>query len=50
MKITYTLNEHDIKKLLADHYETSEGDITIRDKDPNLNSTDIEIVIDQYPE
>lgn len=50
MKITYTLNEHDIKKLLADHYETTEEDIRIRDMDPNLNCTDIEITVATYPE
>ena len=50
MKITYTLNEKDIKKLLADHFETTEEDITIEDLDPNLNCTDVQITVEQYPE
>ena len=50
MKITYTLKEADIKKLLADHFETEPEDITIRDLDPNLNCTDVEITVVQYPD
>ena len=50
MKITYTLNEIDIKKLLADHFETTEEDITIKDLDPNINCTAMEITVVQYPE
>ena len=29
MKITYTLNEDDLKKLLADHFETLPEDVQI---------------------
>ena len=29
MKITYTLNEDDIKKILADHFETRAEDVQI---------------------
>ena len=50
MKITYTLNEDDIKKILADHFETTPEDIEIRDKCPDLNRTDIEIIVTEYPE
>ena len=50
MKITYTLNEKDIKKLLADHFETTEEDITIKDLDPNLNCTDVQITVVQSPD
>ena len=50
MKIIYVLNEIDIKKLLADHYETTPADITIKDLDPNINCTAVEITVVQYPE
>ena len=50
MIITYTLNEKDLKKLLADYYETTPGDIKISDNCPDLNRTDIEVIIDTYPE
>ena len=50
MKIIYVLSETDIKKLLADHYETTPGDITIRDLNPNMNCTEMEITVETYPE
>ena len=44
MKITYTLNEDDLKKLLADHFETLPEDVEINHVQMPLEQQ-IEIVI-----
>lgn len=50
MRIIYKLNEYDIKKILADHFEALPEDIEIRDMNPNLNMTDVEITVNTYKE
>ena len=48
MKITYTLNEQDIKKILADHFETLPEDVQINV--PLPMEPGIEIVITDIQE
>ena len=50
MRIIYKLNEDDIKKILADHFEALPEDVEIRDLNPNLNMTDVEITVNTYKE